>query len=132
MIKWALIVLLVGLPVLEIWGLVTVGRQIGPLPTALLLVLASVLGAYLAKREWTKVWHTARMQWQRGEVPAAAVLDGLCVFAGGLLLVVPGFFTDVVGLLMILPPGPAWGRRGLLRLFRRAVERGRFRFWYYR
>ena len=132
MVKWVLIVLLVALPVLEIWGLILAGRHLGAFPAALLLVFTSVLGVYLAKREWTKVWHAAKIQWQRGEMPAAAVLDGLCVLAGGLLLAVPGFFTDIFGLLMIVPPMRVWFRRGLMLLIRRAIERGRFRIWYRR
>lgn len=105
-----LILLLVVVPLVEIYLLVQVGQLIGALPTVGLLLGLSLLGGWLLKREGSRAWRAFRAALQAGRVPAAEVADGALVIFGGALLLTPGFATDAIGLLCVLP-----GSRGVLR-----------------
>lgn len=110
----ALILLaLLVVPLVELYVLIQVGQALGALPTVALLLLMSLLGAFLLRREGTKTWRALRTTLQAGHMPAREVADGALVIFGGALLLTPGFFTDVLGLLLILPPTRA-AVRGLL------------------
>lgn len=117
-----LILLLVVVPIVELTVMVAVAGQIGVLPTIALIVLFSVAGGWLLKREGLGIVRRVQDQLARGEVPAAAVVDGLVVLVGGLLMLLPGFVTDAIGLLLLLPPVRAGVRVVLLRRFQRRVE----------
>lgn len=106
-----LVALLVIVPLVEIYLLIQVGQLIGAVPTVLLLVVMSVLGGVLLKREGTKAWQAFRTATQQGRVPAAEVADGALVIFGGALLLTPGFATDAIGLLCVLPGSRAVVRR---------------------
>jgi UPF0716 protein FxsA len=99
-----LLALLLALPFIEIWVVFAVAGQIGGLLTLLLLIAMSVLGVVLLKREGATVWRRANTEMAAGRVPTGALLDGVLVLVGGTLLVIPGFVTGVVGLLLLLPP----------------------------
>jgi UPF0716 protein FxsA len=106
-----LVLLLVVVPLVEIFLLIQVGQVLGPLPTIALLVLMSVIGGVLLKREGRRTWRAFRAALQAGRLPAAEVADGALVIVGGALLLTPGFATDVVGLLCVLPGSRAALRR---------------------
>jgi UPF0716 protein FxsA len=105
-----LVLLLVVVPLVEIYLLVQVGQVIGPLPTIALLVAVSVVGGLLLRREGARTWRAFRTALSSGRVPAAEVADGALVLLGGALMLTPGFATDVVGLACVLP-----GSRAVLR-----------------
>lgn len=111
-----LIVALVVVPLVEIYLLVQVGQVIGALPTVALLLVMSLAGAYLLRREGAKTWRAFRLALQSGRVPAREVADGALVIFGGALLLTPGFATDLLGLLCVLPPSRALLRRMLTGL----------------
>jgi UPF0716 protein FxsA len=100
--KW-LIALIIIVPAAELWGIIEMGRRIGGWQTFGLLLLIGFLGAWLAKTEGRKVWLDARRQMESGVMPGRALLDGLCVLVGGILLMMPGFITDVVGFTLLFP-----------------------------
>ncbi|MFT9848308.1 FxsA family protein [Aneurinibacillus sp. REN35] len=102
MMRILLVVLLV-VPILEIWLLIAAGNGIGWIPTLLLCVFTGVAGAWLAKRQGLQIFQLAQMQLNRGQIPGEALLDGICVFAGGLLLLTPGFFSDFLGFFLLIP-----------------------------
>ncbi|MGJ6979215.1 FxsA family protein [Aestuariimicrobium soli] len=118
-----LVVIFVGLPILEVFLLVKVGELIGVLPTIGLLVVTAVLGAWLMKREGAKAWRGLRDAFGEGKVPSRELSDGALVLAGGLLLTLPGFTTDVVGLLCLLPFTRPLPRRLLSWFAERQVDR---------
>ncbi|HET9633640.1 MAG TPA: FxsA family protein [Terrabacter sp.] len=91
------------LPILEIVVIVAVGQWIGGWPTFLLIVATSLLGAWLIRREGGRAWRELQQAVRSGRMPAREIADGIVVLAGGTLLVLPGFITDVVGLLLVLP-----------------------------
>lgn len=105
----------VALPLAEIYALIKVGSWLGVFPTIALLLLVSAVGAALVKREGLRVLRRMQEQVVAGNMPSNEILDGVCLLLAGLLLVVPGFVTDVVGLLLLLPPFRLLLRSGLRR-----------------
>ena len=99
-------------PVIEVWLIIKVGRVIGPLPTVAILLAISLAGAWLARSQGFRVIAAIRDELAAGRLPAAQILDGAFVLAGGILLLTPGFFTDLVGLVLLFPPS-----RRLLKLW---------------
>lgn len=96
--------LLLLMPLAELYVIVQVAGGIGILNTLALLILVSVGGAVLLKREGSATWRRFNEQMAAGKVPAKEVTDGAMILFGGALLLTPGFITDVVGLLLVLPP----------------------------
>lgn len=121
--RW-LLALVIVLPAVELWGIVEMGRWIGGWETLILLVLGGILGAWLARLEGRKVWLQAQRQMQAGQVPGHALLEGLCVLAGGILLMIPGFLSDLVGLTMLLPVTRPLYRLAMYRWLERRVRKG--------
>jgi len=68
-----------------------------------MIVFTGVVGVYLAKRQGFKVLGEIQSKLNRGEMPGAAVLDGIFIFVGGILLVLPGYVTDIIGFIFVLP-----------------------------
>jgi len=99
-----LIALLLVVPLVELYVIVQVGSAIGYLPTFALLIAVSVLGAYLVKREGVSTLRRAQAQLRAGEIPATELVDGALIVTAGALLLTPGFVTDAVGFLLLLPP----------------------------
>ena len=105
----------------ELYVIVQVAHLVGVLDTAGLLIVVSVLGVSLMRRAGLGVWRRARARVEAGEIPGRELIDGVLVLAGAALLAVPGFITDVLGLLLFLPPVRALVRvLALGRLRRRA------------
>lgn len=98
-----IVFLMIAVPALEIWGLIKAASIIGGWETVFAVIFTGFLGAFLAKREGLKTWMQAQYELNRGQIPGKAILDGISIFAGGLLLLTPGFFTDTVGFLLIIP-----------------------------
>jgi UPF0716 protein FxsA len=111
-----LFALLIGVPILELYVIVQVTHLIGVLPTLGALVAISVAGAWLLKREGAAAWRRVRESLARGEMPAMQVADGALVVLGGALLLAPGFVTDAIGLLLLIPQVRVALRGALRRL----------------
>ena len=119
-----LVAALVIVPVIELYVVIQVGQGIGVLPTLVLLVVMSLLGGYLLRREGMRTWRALREALQAGRLPAREVADGALVILGGSLLLTPGFATDAFGLLCVLPPSRAVLRRLLTGLVARRLGGG--------
>jgi len=109
-----LLVLLIVVPFLELWVIVEVWQAIGGWWTIFALVAISFAGAWLVKREGTGVWFRLNRQIEQGKVPHNEVIDGALILFAGALMLTPGFLTDIVGLLLLLPPTRA-GVRAIVR-----------------
>lgn len=96
--------ILLLLPVLEIIVLIQVGKTIGILQTLGLLVLMAILGAYFLRRQSASTLARARQRLQSGQMPAREMLEGLLISFGGVLLLVPGFITDLLAMTLLFPP----------------------------
>jgi UPF0716 protein FxsA len=99
-----LVVLLLALPLVELVVIIKVGEAIGAVDAVALLVLVSLLGVWLVKRQGLAVLRRAQREVDAGRVPTASLLDGVLLLIAGGLLIFPGFVSDVVGLLLLLPP----------------------------
>jgi UPF0716 protein FxsA len=110
-----LVLLFIVVPIAELYVIIQVGEAIGVVPTLLLLVLDAVLGSWLLKHEGRSAWRRFNLALSEGRLPGREVADGFLVILGGALLIAPGFLTDIVGILFLLPPTRAVARRLLTR-----------------
>lgn len=99
-----LFLLFIGLSLLELTVMIQVGTVIGALPTVVLIVLTAMVGSALVRQQGLKTLLEAQQRMQLGEMPARELLGGMLLALAGLLLIVPGFVTDLLGLLLLLPP----------------------------
>ena len=111
------------LPIVEISVAIQVAHHIGGLNTIGLLLVVSIVGAWLAQRVGFSVLRRMRDQVDNGVVPTNELIDTALVFAAGILLFVPGFVTGALGLLLLLPPTRIAVRSTLKRRFRGRVYR---------
>lgn len=110
----ALLLLFLVVPIVELAVIIQVGQLLGVVPTLGILIVLSVLGAWLMKREGLGVVRRAQQQARSGRVPGREVADGFLIVLGGALMLTPGFVTDAVGLALLLPPVRALVRPVLL------------------
>jgi UPF0716 protein FxsA len=106
--------LFVLVQIVEIWLLIQVGQAIGGWQTLALLVLDSLAGAALLRHEGRRAWRAFRQALEERRMPGLEAADGALVIVGGTLLITPGFLSDVVGVLCLLPPTRAVLRRLVL------------------
>ena len=117
-----LFIVFVGVPFAEIYVLLQVGHAIGVLNTLALLILVSMVGAWLAKREGLGVIRRVQDALNAGRVPAAELVDGFLILLAAALMITPGFLTDIVAIFLLLPPVRAMVRQTLRRRFARRIE----------
>jgi UPF0716 protein FxsA len=119
----ALIALFLVVPFLELYVILeVVGPALGAPLTILLLAADSIIGALLFKSQGRSVWRRFNSALSEGRVPHREVIDGVLVIFGGAFLITPGFLSDIVGALLLVPPTRALVRRFLVRrLGRRLV-----------
>jgi UPF0716 protein FxsA len=99
-----LVLLFIVVPIAELAVIIQVGQEIGVLWTIALLVAASILGSMLMRSQGRAAWRRFNETTRAGRVPAREVLDGALVIFGGALLLTPGFITDVLGVVLLVPP----------------------------
>ena len=114
-----LFLLFLAVPFVELFVILQVGRAIGAVNTIGVLVLISVTGAWLVKREGLGVLRRAHERVSAGAVPGRELVDGVLILFAGALLLTPGFLTDAVGILLLVPPVRAGLRRAVTRQLRR-------------
>jgi len=111
-------------PLVEIWAILQVGQLVGPWWTIALLVLDSLVGAWLIKREGGRAWKALREALQGGRMPAKEIADGALILIGGTLMLSPGFVLDIAGILLILPFTRPIARRMLTSVVERRLVVG--------
>lgn len=102
-VPMVVLLVMVVVPILEIWILIRLGGAWGVLPTVGVVLAMAVLGVALMVLEGRRTWRALTEAVSRGQVPAREMLDGSLVLAGGALLALPGFITDVLGLICLIP-----------------------------
>lgn len=117
MLPWLFVAFTV-LPVLELWILISIGREVGAVPTILGVVAVGALGAWLAKHEGRRVLVAWQSALREGRVPEEGILEGAMVLVGGVLLLTPGVITDIMGLSLFFRPT----RRIIAKLVRKKLE----------
>lgn len=119
---WILLILFILMPIAEISLFIEIGQRIGVFPTIFLVILTGIAGAYLTRIQGFQIMFQIRQQFLRGEFPGDSLLDGLLILVGGLTLLTPGFITDCIGLLCLLPPTRRLFREVLKREFRNRIQ----------
>ena len=105
------ILLILLLPVVEIYLFIKVGSQIGAFNTIYLIIITAVVGLYYAKYEGLNTLRSAVSQLVKNEIPINEIISGAALAVAALLMILPGFLTDVIGLIIIFP----WTRKILLK-----------------
>lgn len=112
-----LALLFIVLPFIELAILVKLGSEIGFWDTILIVIFTGLLGAALARWQGLTVWLNIQQELQRGVMPAEQMIDGLLIFAAGLVLLTPGLITDFLGILLLIPPSRAVFKRWIKNKF---------------
>lgn len=121
---FALVVAFIVVPIAELYLIYKVGDSIGIVWTLALLAADSVIGSLLLRTQGRAVWRRFQATLQAGRMPHREVQDGVLVIFGGALLITPGFISDILGLILLIPPSRAVVRRLVMRaLAKRAANR---------
>lgn len=120
------VLLLVVAPLVELYVILQVAQVIGGWETLALLIVMSVVGAWLLKRQGLEVIARVREAVEQGRVPAKELVDGLLIVVAGALMLAPGFIGDVIGYLLLLPPTRALIRAPLMARFALWRRAGKF------
>ena len=99
----SIILTIIIIPVLEIYLLIKIGSQIGAITTILLIFTTAIIGIYYAKYEGLNTLRSGFFQLSRNETPAYEVISGAAIAFAAILLIIPGFLTDLLGFLLIFP-----------------------------
>ena len=99
----SILLTIILVPIIEIYLLIKIGSQIGALTTILLILTTAVVGIYYAKYEGLNTIKSGFVQLSRNQIPAYEVISGAAIAFGAILLIIPGFATDIIGFLSIFP-----------------------------
>jgi UPF0716 protein FxsA len=119
-----LFLLFLIVPVIELYLLVKIGSFFGALPIVAVLVLISFAGVWLVRHQGLQVMNRIRFELTQGRLPAGQLLDGALVLVGGILLIIPGFFTDFLGLFFVIPTTRVFIKRVLVLWLQSRLSRG--------
>ncbi|MGB5922136.1 MAG: FxsA family protein [Syntrophobacteria bacterium] len=110
-------------PFIEIYLLIKIGGQVGAFNTILIVILTGLLGASLARLEGINTMTKVRDSLNRGDLPAEEMLDAMLIFVAGVVLLTPGFITDLTGLALLVPKLRYWFKRWLRKKFDEWLEK---------
>lgn len=110
-------------PTMEVFLFMLAGKTIGVMWTLAIILATGILGGYLAKSQGLKAWRDLQQNLQNGQMPGDSLMDGALILAGGILLITPGFFTDAMGLLLLLPVTRAKVRQWIISYFKQKMIR---------
>ena len=115
------------IPLVEIYLLIKIGSHLGAFNTVFIVILTALLGAWLARLEGSKTMTKVRESLNRGELPAEEMLDAMLIFVAGIVLLTPGFVTDLAGLGILVPQIRNGFKRWLRRKFDEWVSSDKLR-----
>ena len=95
--------LFIGVPALEVFLMIKIGGEIGALNTVSLILLTAIVGIYFAKIEGIKTMRSGVMNMYQNKIPIYEMISGASIAIAALLLIIPGFFTDTIGFLILIP-----------------------------
>jgi UPF0716 protein FxsA len=119
-----LILLFTMVPVIELVLLIKVGQHIGAGSTIMIVIFTGVAGAYLARMQGLSTLQKIQNEVNQGQMPAERLFDGVLILCSGILLLTPGFITDLIGLMGLLPLTRNLLKKWLKRKTRDMVDRG--------
>ncbi|MEA1959402.1 MAG: FxsA family protein [Chloroflexota bacterium] len=124
-----IVALFVIVPLIELALLIYIGTLIGPLYTMTIVVITGLAGGIMARRQGISTLNKIRYNLESGIIPSKELFDGLLILAGGLLLLTPGVFTDIIGFTLMIPHSRRFIGRKLLEVIKSKLERGEIVYW---
>ncbi|MCW9049885.1 MAG: FxsA family protein [Deltaproteobacteria bacterium] len=123
-----LLIVFTVIPIIELYVLIEAGRQIGVGATVAMILLTGIAGAFLARTQGFQLINRIQTELNQGRVPAEDMIDGAMILAGGLLLLTPGFCTDLFGFCLLTPGPRILMKGGLKKWFNQRIQRGEIHF----
>ena len=124
-----LLMLFIAVPVAELYILIEVGKRIGSLTTIGIIILTGILGAYLVKSQGFIILKKIQNDLNEGIMPGDSLIQGAIILAGGILLLTPGFVTDIAGFIFLIPVSRRVVKKYLLKWIKGKIKGDNF---YYR
>jgi UPF0716 protein FxsA len=124
-----LLILFVIVPVTELYILIEVGKKIGSLTTIGIIILTGIIGAYLVKGQGFMILKKIQNDLNEGIMPGDSLIQGAIILVGGIFLLTPGFVTDVIGFIFLIPVSRGVVKKYLLKWLKGKIKKGNF---YYR
>ena len=124
-----LLILFVIVPVTELYILIEVGKKIGSLTTIGIIILTGIIGAYLVKGQGFMILKKIQNDLNEGVIPGDSLIQGAIILAGGIFLLTPGFVTDIIGFIFLIPVSRRVVKKYLLKWLKGKIKEGNF---YYR
>jgi len=119
-----LLILFIVVPVAELYVLIEVGKKIGSLTTIGIIIFTGILGAYLVKNQGFMILKKIQNDLNDGIVPGDSLIQGAIILAGGILLLTPGFVTDTVGFIFLIPASRNVLKKYLLKWLKGKIAEG--------
>ena len=119
----SLILLIILVPIVEIYLFIKIGSQIGAISTILLIISTAIIGVYYAKYEGLNTLRSGFVQLSKNKTPAYEVISGAAIAIAALLLIIPGFATDLIGFILIFPLSRKYIFNNLLKKFHHTKKR---------
>lgn len=119
-----LLLIFIAVPLIEILLLIEIGSRIGAFNTILIIVVTGILGASMMRQQGFTIIRNIQRDLSQGHMPTGELINGALVLVGGILLLTPGFFTDAVGFILLVPATRALIRKKIQLLIRRKIESG--------
>jgi UPF0716 protein FxsA len=119
-----LILIFIVVPLIEILLLIEIGSRIGALYTIFIIILTGILGASMMRQQGFTIIRNIQRDLSQGRMPTGELINGALVLVGGIVLLTPGFFTDAVGFVLLIPATRALIRKKIQLLIRRKIESG--------
>jgi UPF0716 protein FxsA len=123
-----LLILFIIVPVSELYILIEVGKKIGSLTTIGIIILTGIIGAYLVKSQGFMILRKIQNDLNEGIMPGDSLIHGAIILAGGVLLLTPGFATDIVGFIFLIPVSRNVVKKYLLKWLRGKIKEGNFNY----
>jgi len=121
-----LLMLFIIVPIVELYVLIEIGRKIGTWSTIGIIILTGILGAYLVKRQGFLILRKIQNDLNEGVLPGDSLVQGAIILAGGILLITPGFITDTIGFIFLIPAGRRLVKNYLLHWLKGKIREGNF------
>ncbi len=119
-----LLILFVIVPVTELYILIEVGKKIGSLTTIVIIIFTGILGAYLVKNQGFMILKKIQNDLNDGIMPGDSLIQGAIILAGGILLLTPGFVTDILGFIFLIPVSRNVVKKYLLKWLKGKIKEG--------
>ncbi|MCB0348000.1 MAG: FxsA family protein [Bdellovibrionales bacterium] len=123
---WIIFLTVIAVPILEVLLLIEASERFGAMNIFSLSILTAFVGIILTRREGRQVLFQVRKDTGRGILPAESLMHGILIFIGGVLLIIPGFITDAMGLMLLIPLARSWVANQLKQSLQKSMRSGKF------